>query len=64
MAEAALELLLNDLRTRGPNVSRRFTERVLDHSLIVRESSGPPVPAVAAELAHRHGKMTGSQRPR
>jgi LacI family transcriptional regulator len=42
MAEAALELLLNDIRTRRADVPRKFTERVLDHSLIIRESSGPP----------------------
>jgi LacI family transcriptional regulator len=42
MAEAALEILLNDLRTRRLDTPRKFTERVLDHALIVRESSAPP----------------------
>lgn len=42
MAEAALELLLQDLRHRRAGGARRFTERVLEHSLIIRESSAPP----------------------
>ena len=42
MAEAALELLLADLRGRRSGSPRRFTERVLEHALIVRESSGRP----------------------
>ena len=42
MAEAALELLLQDLRHRRAGGARRFTERVLEHSLIVRESSAAP----------------------
>lgn len=49
MAEAALELLLNDIRTRRAATPRKFTERVLDHSLIIRESSGPPPRAVLQE---------------
>jgi LacI family transcriptional regulator len=64
MAEAALELLLNDLRTRGTGAKRRFTERVLDHALIVRESSGPPIPAVAAEALRAAPKIAGSHQPR
>jgi LacI family transcriptional regulator len=64
MAEAALELLLNDLRTRGAATTRRFTERVLEHSLIVRESSGPPLPASAAEPRRPSPKISGSQRAR
>jgi LacI family transcriptional regulator len=42
MAEAALEMLLQDLRQRRAGTARRFTERVLEHSLIIRESSAPP----------------------
>jgi LacI family transcriptional regulator len=42
MAEAALELLFADLRGRRAGTPRRFTERVLDHALIIRESSAPP----------------------
>ena len=42
MAEAALELLVDDLRRRRAGDSHRFAERVLSHALIVRESSGPP----------------------
>jgi LacI family transcriptional regulator len=49
MAEAALELLLADLRGRRAGTPRRFAERVLEHALIVRESSGPP----AANWARR-----------
>jgi LacI family transcriptional regulator len=43
MAEAALELIVADLRgRRGPAIARKFTERVLSHALIIRESSAPP----------------------
>ena len=42
MAEAALELLIADLRSRGGGAPRKFTERVLSHAMIIRESSGPP----------------------
>jgi LacI family transcriptional regulator len=42
MAEAALDLLLDDLRGRRGGVGRHRTEVVLDHAVIVRESSGPP----------------------
>ncbi|MFN3387761.1 MAG: substrate-binding domain-containing protein, partial [Allosphingosinicella sp.] len=42
MAEAALELLLADLRNRRSETERRFAERVLDHALIIRESTAEP----------------------
>jgi LacI family transcriptional regulator len=42
MAEAALELLIADLRTHPQGTPRKFTERVLSHAMIIRESSGPP----------------------
>lgn len=42
MAEAALELLLADLRNRRAGTERRFAERVLDHALIIRESTAEP----------------------
>jgi LacI family transcriptional regulator len=42
MAEAALELLIADLRSHPPGVPRKFTERVLSHAMIIRESSGAP----------------------
>jgi LacI family transcriptional regulator len=42
MAEAALELLIADLRGHPPGSPRKFTERVLSHAMIIRESSGPP----------------------
>jgi LacI family transcriptional regulator len=44
MAEAALELLLDDLRGRRAGRARHKTERVLEHDLIVRESTGAPMP--------------------
>jgi LacI family transcriptional regulator len=42
MAEAALELLIADLRVHRSGSKRKFAERVLSHALIVRESAGPP----------------------
>jgi LacI family transcriptional regulator len=42
MAEAALELLIADLRSRGAGAAGKFGERVLSHAMIIRESSGPP----------------------
>jgi LacI family transcriptional regulator len=51
MAEAALELLIADLRSRGGGTPRKFTERVLSHAMIIRESSGPPAAARKARKA-------------
>ena len=52
MAEAALELLLSNLRARrtggGPSGA---AEKVLQHELIVRESSAPPRVEGAARIA-------------
>jgi LacI family transcriptional regulator len=42
MAAAALELLLADLRHRRSGGGGLSQEMVLDHELIIRESSGPP----------------------
>ena len=42
MAEAALELLLEDVRERRSGTPTGPAERVLEHSLIVRESSASP----------------------
>ncbi|WP_114953174.1 LacI family DNA-binding transcriptional regulator [Sphingosinicella terrae] len=42
MAEAALELLLEDVRERRSGSPTGAVERVLEHQLIVRESSGAP----------------------
>jgi len=42
MAEAAVELLIADLRRRRGGAAHKFTERVLSHAMIIRESSGPP----------------------
>jgi LacI family transcriptional regulator len=42
MAEAALELLIADLRSRYAGTASKFGERVLSHAMIIRESSGPP----------------------
>ena len=43
MAEAALELLIADIRSPPSNAARRATERVLSHALIVRDSAVAPV---------------------
>lgn len=42
MAAAALELLLADLRNRRRGAEGLSQEIVLDHEMIIRESSGPP----------------------
>ena len=42
MAEAALDLLLRDLRDRRRGLAPGQSERVLEHELIIRESAGPP----------------------
>jgi len=42
MAEAALELLIADLRVHRSSATRKFAERVLSHALIVRDSAAPP----------------------
>lgn len=42
MAAAALNLLLEDLRSRRRGGSGLAQEMVLDHELVIRESSGPP----------------------
>jgi LacI family transcriptional regulator len=57
MAQAALELLLADLRSRRSGSGRRATVRALEHSLIVRESSGPPPrPAKRVRTSGKAGK--------
>ena len=53
MAEAALDLLLSDLRSRRSGATPAPAERVLEHSLIIRESSGPPASANAARRVGR-----------
>lgn len=53
MAEAALHLLLADLKARRFGGPPAATELVLDHELIVRESSGPP-PRVQKSLPLGH----------
>lgn len=45
MAEAAVELLLVELRNRRTGNRHSTAERVLEHELIIRESSGPPASA-------------------
>ena len=42
MAAAALELLLADLRSRRRGAGPLSKEIVLDHEIVIRESSGPP----------------------
>ena len=48
MAEAALELLISDLRSRHAKTPRKVHERVLAHALIIRESTAPPPGGKAA----------------
>ena len=43
MAEAAVELLIADLRGHKTGTPRKFTERVLSHAMIIRASSGVAV---------------------
>jgi LacI family transcriptional regulator len=45
MAEAALELLIADLRSHRLGTTRKFAERVLAHALIIRESAAEPLAA-------------------
>jgi LacI family transcriptional regulator len=42
MAEAAMELLIADLRSRQSKTPRKVHERVLAHALIIRESTAAP----------------------
>ncbi|UZK66022.1 LacI family DNA-binding transcriptional regulator [Sphingomonas sp. M1-B02] len=49
MAEAALTLLLMRIRTQRSPDAERLEDQVLDHELIVRESSGPPHDGATAE---------------
>jgi LacI family transcriptional regulator len=51
MAEAAVELLIADLRRRRSDGPHKFTERVLSHAMIIRESSAPPAGAGKAKKA-------------
>ena len=55
MAEAALELLIADLRRRRAGAPHKAAERVLSHALIIRESSGPP-PGARGSKPRRSGK--------
>lgn len=55
MAEAALELLIADLRSRQARTPRKVHERVLAHALIIRESTAPP-PGGKAGRAKRKSK--------
>lgn len=56
MAEAALELLITDLRRRRTGAPHKFAERVLSHALIIRESSGPP-PAARKSKTRKSPKL-------
>jgi LacI family transcriptional regulator len=57
MAEAALELLLADLRDRRSSAPGGPAERVLDHALIIRESSAPPADARRADARRGAGRQ-------
>jgi LacI family transcriptional regulator len=54
MAEAAVELLLASLRSRRSGGDEQPAERVLDHSLITRESAGPPGRTAKAAIDRPH----------
>jgi LacI family transcriptional regulator len=54
MAEAALELLIADLRRRRAGAPHKFAERVLSHALIIRESSARP-PAAREPAGRKKG---------
>jgi len=43
MAEAALNLLLANLKARRADAGSAITEQVLEHELVIRESSAPPL---------------------
>jgi len=58
MAEAALELLLADLRHRRSGAAPESAERVLGHELIVRESAAPP-----AVMQRKRSSRTRSATP-
>lgn len=51
MAESALTLLLARLRAHRAGTTHKLEEQVLDHELILRESSGPPPGSTAAKPA-------------
>ncbi len=54
MAEAALELLLADLKARRSGGPTGGAERVLEHSLIIREYSAPPLSS--GRMSVRNGR--------
>ncbi len=56
MAESALNLLLARLRTHRAADAEKLDELVLDHELILRESSGPPRGSEAARAPASPGK--------
>ena len=62
MAEAALHLLLADLKARRFGGSAPIHEQVLEHELIVRQSCGPPPrgPAKIGGPARRSRSLHGS----
>jgi LacI family transcriptional regulator len=61
MAEEALTLLLARIRAHRSSETDRLEEQVLDHELIVRESSAPPGGAHAA--ASVRGAAAGRRGP-
>ena len=62
MAESALNLLLARLRTARSSEAGKLDEQVLDHELVLRESSGPPRPRTAAKSDARRGGATNPRR--
>ncbi len=60
MAETALNMLLERLRSNDPDEAGRTDEQVLDYELVVRESSGPPPKESANGGQRRTGKPVES----
>lgn len=60
MADAAVDLLLRDLGRRRGGAPRRFAESVLEHSLIIRESSGPARDTAKQRPRSKH-RLVGSE---
>jgi LacI family transcriptional regulator len=56
MAEAAVDLLVADLRTRRSGSPHKGMERVLSHALMIRESSGPPENPAGSSNGGKRGR--------
>ena len=61
MAEAALTLLLSNLRNRRTGGPAASAEQVLEHELIVRESSAPPASAAREQRSGAPPRISGQR---